>query len=162
MLNGWCESGVNWQTCFQLRALVEREERRAIRSQGLCCVPLLLQMAERTAGRWEAFTIPRSQWFRRSPLVPSSFPSLLARVCYASRPGSKQTTSPPVRGPALLSPPGPLGSWWLFFITLSWDLLPGKCPSPKEYLILRANVSKPTHTIGLLLIYLFTPYSLAQ
>lgn len=83
------------------------------------------------------------------------FSSLLARASAHQGQGHCKLPHRLCRGPALLSPPGPLGFWWLFITALSRDLLPFNCPSSKEYLIHRVNVSRPTHTICFLLIYRF-------
>lgn len=98
----------------------------------------------------------------KETLVPCSFPSLLAWASVLQGQGQCKLPYLLCRGPALLSPPGPLGFWWLFITTLSWNLLPANCPSSKEYRTYCVNVSRPTHTICCLLIYWFIFYSLAQ
>lgn len=120
-----------------------------------CCFLLLLQMAGRRTGRRKVFTSPRSGpcgW--KETLISCSFPSLLVRT--SGHQGQGQCKLPHLlgRGPALLSPPGPLGFWWLFISTLLWDLLPINCSSSKEYLIRCVNVGFQTNTYDLLPSYL--------
>lgn len=108
-----------------------------------------------------AFTIPRSPWLEGDP-CPLLLPFPLSMSKCASRPGSMQTTSPPLQSACPALPSRTFVDSGGYLSPHSWNLLPVNCPSSKEYLTYCINVSRPTHMICCLLIYQFIFYLLAQ